>query len=377
MLNSAIIKQQVADGYHVVVYGVGSSARKFMFSHEWLYPLIHCFVTTEGSSAGFYGKKVLALKSLDIPLNKTIFLVASQFYQEIFDNLCGLGVDKKNIVDLDGPELFPREKLQIYEELYTDDSLKNKRFYNIGAGSFYHPMWTNVDFFSDWYAVNKEQISSGIQYDLLSLQPLPIENSSAEVIYTSHTIEHITDQAAQNVFNESYRVLKTGGIFRATTPNIDLEYRAYKDNDRNYFYWIEHYSIEKNWRRAKYNQPLNSASIAQVFLAHFASSVSTLHSDGSAYRIDDTELATLFATLPYEDALNFCTSKCELEVQKRNPGNHINWWNFSKLSTMLRAAGFKHIYLSAYGQSHCPVLRDLALFDNTHPKISLYVEAVK
>jgi len=46
------------------------------------------------------------------------------------------------------------------------------------------------------------------------VKELPIENDSAEVVYSSHTVEHITDEAAQKMFNESYRILKKGGILR-------------------------------------------------------------------------------------------------------------------------------------------------------------------
>jgi len=81
--------------------------------------------------------------------------------------------------------------------------------------------------------------------------------------------------------------------------------------------------------------------------------------------------------MEYEEALNHCISKCSLEVQKKYPGNHINWWNKDKLFRMLRMAGFENIYLSGYGQSLSPVLRNTWIFDNTHPKLSLYIEAVK
>ncbi|MCO6453101.1 MAG: methyltransferase domain-containing protein [Caldilineales bacterium] len=270
-----------------------------------------------------------------------------------------------------------KSQINLYTDIYPEDSLNNKRFYNIGAGGFSHPFWTNVDYDSEWYASNRAETFSGIHYDLFSLEPLPIDSEFAEIVYSSHTVEHIDNSAAQNMFNESYRILKPGGFLRITTPNIDLEYRAYRENDRNYFYWIEMYSIPKNWRRVKYNKPLNEASIEQIFLTHFASSVSTLHSDGASERIDDNDLKILFSELEYEKALNHCISKCPIEIQKKYPGNHMNWWNFRKMSSMLKEAGFTKIYLSGYGQSFCPILRDTALFDNTHPKISLYVEAIK
>ncbi len=271
----------------------------------------------------------------------------------------------------------PHLDLELYSSLYPEDSLTNKRFYNIGAGGFSHPYWTNVDYDSEWYAANRSKTTGGIQHDLFSLEPLPIETSTAEVVYSSHTVEHVNDEAAQNMFNEAHRILKPNGVFRLTTPNIDLEYRAYRHNDRDYFYWIGGYSVAKNWEKVKYNKPLNEASTGQIFLVHFAASVSILHSDGAKERIHDEELRKIFDEMDYEDALNYCTSRCPIEIQRKYPGLHLNWWNWNKACRMLKAAGFNEIYLSGYGQSFCPVLRNTALFDNTHPKISLYVEAVR
>ena len=270
-----------------------------------------------------------------------------------------------------------KKENDLYRNLYTQDSLNNKCFYNIGAGGFTHPFWTNVDFDSAWYEINRAKTMSGIQYDLFSLEPLPIDSDSAEVVYSSHTVEHINNTAAQNMFNEASRILKPNGFLRISTPNIDLEYRAYKENDRACFYWIDTYSIPKNWQMGKYNKPFNAASIEQIFLEHFATSVSTLHSDGAPVRIDDEEFNALFKRMKYEDAFDYCCTKCPVEIQKKYPGNHINWWNFKKMSAMLSKAGFTKVFLSGYGQSFCPILRDDSLFDNTHPKISLYVEAIK
>lgn len=267
--------------------------------------------------------------------------------------------------------------VEVYKTLYSKDTIKNKRFYNIGAGGFSHTYWTNVDFDSEWYVKNRLNTLKGIQYDLISLGPLPINTDSAEVVYSSHTVEHITDKAAYNMIKEAHRILKPNGYLRLTAPNIDLHYRAYKENDRHYFYWINTYSVAENWKRAKYNKPLNKATTGEIFLAQFATSVSTLHGDGAKERIDDTELFRIFKEMDYEEALNYCCSKCPLEIQRIYPGNHINWWNETKIFSMLKKAGFTRIYLSGYGQSFCPILRDVRFFDNTHPKISIYVEAIK
>ena len=270
----------------------------------------------------------------------------------------------------------PASDLAVYEQYYSQDSLENKRFYNIGAGGFSHPYWTNVDFSSDWYAHYKIS-PTAIQHDLMSLGDLPIESDLAEVVYSSHTVEHITDAAAQKMFNEAFRILKKGGILRITTPNIDLEYRAYKEEDKNYFYWIDNYSKASEIERANITKPMNQASMEQIFLHHFASNASELHRDGAREKISDEELRSVFSEKPLEDALNYCTAKCDEEIQLKYPGNHINWWNPDKMTRMFQEAGFTNIFRSGYGQSFSPVMRNLSLFDNTHPKISLYMEAVK
>ena len=117
---------------------------------------------------------------------------------------------------------------------------------------------------------------------------------------------------------------------------------------------------------------MKKESIQQVFLWSFASG------DFSAESLlSDEEVDRIFREMDYEDALNYCISKCSIDAQKKYPMRHINWWNEAKLLRMLGVAGFDTVYRSAYGQSFCPVLRNTLYFDNTRPKISLYVEAVK
>lgn len=264
-----------------------------------------------------------------------------------------------------------------YVSLYGKDSVHNKQFYNIGAGSFFHPCWTNVDYYTAInYFKDKGQIK-GINYDLFSLKPLPVPNSTACLLYTSHTIEHVIDTSVQNLFNEAYRILRKNGILRIVTPNIDIEYHAWRANDRNYWYWADDYSSPDIYPKMNLKIPLNKASTSQLFLEEFASTASIIVKEGSPHRIDDDELQKKFDEMPYNDALDYCTSKCSVEVQKKFPFHHINWFNREKLFRMLKQAGFEYIYHSAYGQSFSPVMRNLNYFDTTLPKVSLYVEAVK
>lgn len=269
------------------------------------------------------------------------------------------------------------QQLALYDRLYPQASRRDRRLYNVGAGRFSHPYWTNIDYDSEWYARNREHMRTGIQYDLLSLQPIPVDSDSAEIVYTSHTIEHITDAAAENLFKEAHRMLKPGGVFRATTPNVELELQAYREDDRDYFYWIDRYSQHAEMARIGIRIAMREASTAQVLLHHFAASASELVVDGAADRVSDAQLAEWLAALPVEEALNRCTAICPVDLQRKYPGRHSNWWSFAKIERMLRAAGFTQIYLSGYGQSRRPVLRNTRLFDSTHPQISLYAETIK
>jgi predicted SAM-dependent methyltransferase len=264
-----------------------------------------------------------------------------------------------------------------YIRLYGEENADKKKFYNVGAGNFYHPCWTNIDNGSDAFINYNANFSKHIQYDFFSLQKLPVDVSSAELIYTSHAIEHVTDKEVQHFFNEAFRALKKTGLLRIVTPNIDIEYYAWKNNDRDYWYWINDFSEPAILKGKNLKIAMNKATTAQLFLEGFASTASTIVIEGGDYRITDEELAEIFKTMPYPDALNYCISKCSVEIQKKFSFHHINWFNKDKLFSMLKQAGFENIYHSAYGQSFAPVMRNLKYFDQTLPKVSLYIEAIK
>lgn len=252
--------------------------------------------------------------------------------------------------------------IELYLKFYGKDDVKNKRFYNIGAGLFQHPAWTNIDYYSDHYKDNPIDIN----YDLLEKKPLPVSDNSANIVYSSHTIEHITNDAAQNMFNEAYRILKKNGYLRVTTPDIDFHYKTILNNDMHFW----------KWQISQTSGIKNKISIKQLFLSSFASQTSVFHPENT-YKISDKEFDDIFSKYEYEKALDYCISKCSIELQKKYPGDHINWWNKNKLFIMFKHAGFKNIYLSGYNQSLCPVLRNTYYFDNTWPNFSLYVEAQK
>lgn len=262
--------------------------------------------------------------------------------------------------------------LGVYKKLYSEESLRQKRFYNVGAGAFVHEYWTNIDFVSEWYGGVQKNV---VHHDLMALGPLPIADGTAEIIYTSHTVEHVTDAAVQKLFDEAYRALKPGGCLRVTTgPDALLDYAALMRGDAEHFYWDEWYvapgQYEKHCRA-----PATSVPLEERWLHHVASQLAPNEVTDYPIKLHAPEIRKLLEEKPLEEALDYLTSLVKFDPMRA--GNHVSWWTHDKALRFMQNAGFETVYRSAYSQSRFAVLRNTAYFDNTHPAMSLYVEAIK
>ena len=86
---------------------------------------------------------------------------------------------------------------------------------DIGAGDVHRPGWVTLD------------ISDGCDlfWDLRNGIPFP--DSSVDLVYSSHLLEHMPYEAGQAVLAEALRVLKPGGIVSMCVPNARLYIDAY------------------------------------------------------------------------------------------------------------------------------------------------------
>ena len=87
----------------------------------------------------------------------------------------GLGYHIESIKGSDDSELYSEYPLK---------SLNNKSFLNVGAGTFNHKFWTNVDYGSEQYAKVQKKF---VELNLMEKPKFPFENESIELIYSSHT----------------------------------------------------------------------------------------------------------------------------------------------------------------------------------------------
>lgn len=264
------------------------------------------------------------------------------------------------------------DSVQAYVDWFGEQAVRERRFYNLGAeAQFSHPAWTKINHPSDHYG--REHMD--VAWDLLSGEPLPIDSGQARVIFTRYTLEHVPDNAVAHFLADAHRCLSEDGFLRIIVPDIALYYAAYRLKDASFFYRAKH--DLKTFPNEDFRSNINLASFEQRFLWNFASNASILHPDDSNPKLTDEEVRGALERLELADALDFCTSHCSLEVQRRNPENHINWFNEAKLERQLKVAGFGTVYRSGYGQSHCPVLRDIRLLESRDPEVGLYMEARK
>ncbi len=97
---------------------------------------------------------------------------------------------------------------------------------NIGGGKG-HPR------LDGWSIVDLRE-GADVRLDITS-EPLPFADGSVDVIFTSHTLEHIPPQSLMFVLEEFARVLRPGGLLRIGVPDIRLATKAYINNDRTFF----------------------------------------------------------------------------------------------------------------------------------------------
>ena len=61
------------------------------------------------------------------------------------------------------------------------------------------------------------------------IKGLPISSDSCDGVYCSHTLEHLSLQDFRKALQNTYRILKDGGIFRCVVPDLEYCARNYLD----------------------------------------------------------------------------------------------------------------------------------------------------
>jgi hypothetical protein len=82
---------------------------------------------------------------------------------------------------------------------------------NIGCGKRFHPGWANLDLNPASAQVRSHDVSKGIPYP----------DSSFDVVYHSHLLEHLERKSGAFLLSECHRVLRRGGVVRVVVPDLE------------------------------------------------------------------------------------------------------------------------------------------------------------
>lgn len=96
-----------------------------------------------------------------------------------------------------------------------------KTFVHLGCGIIDRPGFINVD-----------KLPFPHVHFLSGVEKLPfLKNSSVDMIYISHCLEHIEMKKIVDVLKEYNRVLKKGGVLRISVPDFKVIVKMYNDSN--------------------------------------------------------------------------------------------------------------------------------------------------
>jgi predicted SAM-dependent methyltransferase len=98
-----------------------------------------------------------------------------------------------------------------------------KVYIHLGCGKVDHPKFINVDAIPFPHVHYVQAVE---RLDVFS-------DNFADLIYTSHCLEHVSHLDVPNVLKEWRRVLKPGGILRVSVPDFEKNLAIYLDNNRS------------------------------------------------------------------------------------------------------------------------------------------------
>ena len=276
-----------------------------------------------------------------------------------------LGLKIKTITKFLITEIFKfcGYKINIQISRIICNSYNESNNLNVGAGNYIIPNFKSLDFYSPHYYKNKQEfLKKRIEYDIRK-NNIPFEDFTVDNIYISHVIEHLENKYVENFVEESFRVLKSGSVLRIACPDAKFLYNVSKFSN-SYWEWRKDWFESRglNWNKIK-KEDCFIRELATPKLSCYEKHVKNFIEDSSSIFEDD-----------YQTIISFLEK--DLYFRYKNPGDHINCWDFKKLYELGIKVGFKHIIESKYRGSVSSIMQS-QYFDQTCPNMSLYVDMVK
>jgi SAM-dependent methyltransferase len=253
------------------------------------------------------------------------------------------------------------------------------RFLNVGGGNFVRDDWRVLDYYSDHYSYDEILIDYPI--DLEELEQWPIESESYDLVYSSATLEHLSDDAIEQTLQEAHRILKPGGGIHITVPDSRMAFKKYSEGDIKWMQEIR--GVDTEWIRDVRN--FNQNGIPQ-YLEEYTPELFLIRWFASAHLHEEADHDNGFESflqsvrkdtteLEFEEFLEKYKSKLPVAVHRRHPGGHRNWMTEDRVRSLLSDAGFDEIERVYARQSRFTELCHEE-FD-PRPQWSVHVEGIK
>lgn len=244
------------------------------------------------------------------------------------------------------------------KKLYSSYT-ENSKFINFGSGAFFHNRWKNYEYpgnSSFYKAIQGIPGKDFIPIDLCNENlKVPEMDNSVDLIYCSHTLEHIDKKSSYRFLKECYRILKKRGVLRMALPNI-----------KNDFYLLRclmrqnevHDDIKKN-----YIQDTSSHVLTDAKTIKMENILEVL--DKASFKSNEF-YKLLIKEHPEMTSFN-----------GNNPERHINYWDLDNLIETMSKIGFELTIPTYQGSSVARPFCNLHVFDSTEPQISFYADIIK
>ena len=80
------------------------------------------------------------------------------------------------------------------------------------------------------YSRNGNRFPANVEYGDI-VKGLPLSNESCAAIYASHVLEHLSLEDFQIALRNTFRLLKSGGVFRLVVPDLETLARKYLESE--------------------------------------------------------------------------------------------------------------------------------------------------
>lgn len=145
-----------------------------------------------------------------------------------FRRLAGITPEKLN------ENYYRKRSPKIIQDYFAKQAIKKL---HIGAQHQHLEGWLNVDI--------EPYGDRGVFMD--ATQTFPFDNNSFDYVFSEHMIEHISFDEGVFMVKECYRILKTGGTIRISTPDLNFLIDLYQSQENKLYQEYMQFSQERHF----------------------------------------------------------------------------------------------------------------------------------